>query len=52
MKEFRFNVTERTYGVLIVYAEDLEEAKDKAYAMDGDFFGHDTEILDVQPINE
>ena len=52
MKEFRFYITECTHGVLIVKAEDLEEAKDKAFSMDGDFLGHDTEILDVQPIKE
>lgn len=52
MKEFRFYVTECTYGVLIVKAEDLEEARDKAYSMDGYFLGHDTEILDVTLINE
>lgn len=52
MKEFRFYVTECTYGVLIVKAEDLEEAKDKALSMDGDFLGHDTEILDVKLISE
>lgn len=52
MKEFRFNVTERAYGVLIVYAEDLEEARDKVYSMDGDFLVHKSELLDVTLINE
>lgn len=52
MKEFKFYISECTYGVLKVQAENYEEALDKAYGMDGDFFGHDTEILDVQPINE
>lgn len=52
MKEFRFNVTERAYGVLVVYAEDLEEAKDKVYSMDGDFHVHKSEVFDIQPINE
>lgn len=39
-------------GVLEVCADNYEDAYDKAMCMDGDFFGHDTEILDVQPINE
>lgn len=52
MREFKFYISECTYGVLKVKAENYKEALDKAYDMDGDFFGHDTEILDVQPINE
>lgn len=52
MKEFRFNVTERAHSVLIVYAEDLEEAKDKAYAMDGDFLVHKSDLFDVTLISE
>lgn len=52
MEKFRFNITECTHGVLDVFAESYQEALDKAYGMDGDFFGHDTEILDVQLINE
>jgi hypothetical protein len=52
MKEYKFYISECTYGVLKVQAESYEEALDKANGMDGDFFGHDTEILDVQPINE
>lgn len=52
MKEFRFNVTERAYGVLVIYAEDLDEAREKVYSMDGDFLVHNSELLDVQLINE
>lgn len=52
MKVYKFAVTEITKGVIEVHAESYEDALDKAHGMDGDFFGHDTEILDVQPINE
>jgi hypothetical protein len=52
MQKFKFYITECTNGVLEVKAENYEEALEKAYGMDGDFFGHDTEILDVTLISE
>ena len=51
-KKFKFYITECTYGVLEVQAENYDEAVEKAYSMDGDFFGHETELLNVEDVNE
>lgn len=51
MKVYRFAVTEVTTGVLEVRADNYEDAYDKAMLMDGDFFGHDTEVKDVEPMD-
>lgn len=48
MKVYRFAVTEVTTGVLEVCADNYEDAYDKATCMNGDFFGHDTEVKDVE----
>mgnify|MGYP003313328521 FL=1 len=51
MKVYRFAVTEVTTGVLKVCADNYEDAYDKAMCMDGDFFGDDTEVKDVELMN-
>lgn len=48
MKVYRFAVTEVTTGMLAVRADNYEDAYDKAMCMNGDFFGHDTEVKDVE----
>ena len=51
LHQFKFYITECTNGVLEVQAENYEEALEKAYSMDGDFFGYDTEMINVKPMN-
>lgn len=52
MKVYRFAVTEVTTGVLDVYANNYEDAYDMAMCMDGDFFGHDTEVEDIELLSK
>jgi hypothetical protein len=51
LQKFKFYITECTNGVLEVKAENYEEALEKAYGMDGDFFGYDTEMINVELID-
>lgn len=48
MKEYAFKITEITTGVVKVIADNEEDAYDKAMCMDGDFFGHDTEVENIE----
>ena len=52
MNTYKFSITETTTGVIVVTANSHEEAYDKVYGMDGDFFGHNTTISDVSFIEK
>ena len=45
---YRFLTTNIEYGYIDVVATNIDEARDKAYGLDGDYFVHDSEVSDVQ----
>ena len=47
-KTYRFLTTNVEYGFIDVVATNMEEAKDKAYSFDGNYFVHDSEVTDIQ----
>ena len=48
MAKYKFRVSYLEYGVLEVIADTKEDAKDKAYNMDGTFHHLDGEVTDVK----
>ena len=52
MNTYKFGITETTTGVLVVNANSLEEAYDKVYGMDGDFFGYNTTVSNINHLEE
>lgn len=47
-KTYRFLTTNVEYGYIDVVATSMEEAQEKAYSFDGDYFVHSNELTDVQ----
>ena len=47
MAKFKFYTSVCDYGVIEVVADNEEQAREKALAMDGTYHVHDTEVLDV-----
>ena len=45
--KYRIAVTNVEYGCIDVEAESLGEAMDKAYALDGDYYVHNSEVTDA-----
>lgn len=45
---YRFLTTNIEYGYIDVVATNIDEARDKALVLDGDYFVHDSEVSDVQ----
>lgn len=45
---YRFLTTNIEYGYIDVVATNIDEARDKALGLDGDYFVHDSEVSDVQ----
>ena len=45
---YRFLTTNIEYGYIDVVATNIDEARDKALCLDGDYFVHDSEVTDVQ----
>lgn len=52
MAKFKFYTSVCDYGTIEVEADNLEEAKGLAYALDGVYFIHNTEILDIEIIKD
>ena len=48
MATFKFYTSVCDYGTIIVEADTLEEAEDRAYQLDGIYNIHHTEVLDMQ----
>lgn len=47
MAIFKFYTSVCDYGTIIVEADTLEEAENKAYQLDGDYVPHEQEVLDI-----
>ena len=47
-KTYRFLTTNIEYGYIDVIADNEDEARDKAYGLDGNYFVHDSEVSDIQ----
>lgn len=47
MAKFKFYTSVCDYGVIEVMADNEEQAREKALALDGTYHVHDTEVLDV-----
>lgn len=45
---YRFLTTNIEYGYIDVVATNIDEARDKALGLDGNYFVHDSEVSDVQ----
>ena len=45
--KYRIAVTNVEYGFIDVEAESLQDAMDKAYALDGDYYVHNNEVTDA-----
>jgi hypothetical protein len=52
MAKFRLGVTNIEYGCMEIEAETFEEAMDKAYSFDGDYFVHNNELTDIHLIEK
>lgn len=50
MAKYKFYVTLCEYGVIEVEATNIDDAREKAYDMDGEFYCHESEVTDVQKI--
>ena len=48
--KYRIAVTNVEYGFIDVEAESCNEAMDKAYALDGDYYVHNSEVTDASYI--
>lgn len=51
MTKYKFRVSLLEYGVIEVEADNIEDARDKAYDMDGSFYCNNSEVTDIQPFN-
>ena len=52
MATFKFYTSVCDYGTIIVEADTLEEAENKAYQLDGDYFVYEGEVLDIELARE
>ena len=50
MTKYRTAVTNGEYGFIDVEAESCNEAMDKAYSLDGDYYVHNSEVTDASYI--
>ena len=48
MAIYRFLTTNIEYGYIDVVADNIDDARDKAYSLDGEYFVHDSEVSDIQ----
>ena len=47
MAKYRIAITNVEYGCIDVEADSLDEAMEKAYSLDGDYFTHNSEVTDA-----
>lgn len=47
MAKYRIAITNVEYGCIDVEAYSLDEAMEKAYSLDGDYFTHNSEVTDA-----
>lgn len=47
MATFKFYTSVCDYGTIVVEADTLEEAEDKAWQLQGDYVAHEQEVLDI-----
>lgn len=47
MAKYRIAITNTEFGCIDVEADSLDEAMEKAYSLDGDYFAHTNEVTDA-----
>ena len=47
MAKYRIAITNIEYGCIDVEADSLDEAMEKAYSLDGDYYTHNSEVTDA-----
>ncbi len=48
MATYRFLITNIEYGYIDVKADNIDDARDRAYSLDGEYFVHKSEVSDLQ----
>ena len=51
MATFKFYTSVCDYGTIVVEADTLEEAEDKAWQLQGDYVAHEQEVLDIDLVH-
>jgi len=47
MAKYRFAFSNMEYGNIVVEADSFDEAVDKAYSLDGDYYAHSNEVTNA-----